>query len=187
MSPDSICDTGSVQSRSGLEDEIKWLQDGFVDGKKYMSKNDDFLQGENDIIVNRDFAHQSLNTEAESAPVEMKKRIEILEGKISKILNRLDNQDLERRDSSQIRKKAFQEMSARIWLLERENKALSDENLTLRLENSEMKEILNKGTYESDIKSLPNSCTVIVRTIRSKKYLDCANWGQKCETWHRGS
>ena len=44
-------------------------------------------------------------------------------------------------------------MSAKIWLLERENKALSDENLALRLENFEIAEFLIKGMYESNIKN----------------------------------
>ena len=44
-------------------------------------------------------------------------------------------------------------MSAKTWLLERENRALSDENVALRLENSEVKEVLNKGPYESDRKN----------------------------------
>eukprot|EP00112_Aurelia_sp_Birch-Aquarium-sp1_P000683 Seg10649.1 transcript_id=Seg10649.1/GoldUCD/mRNA.D3Y31 product="hypothetical protein" protein_id=Seg10649.1/GoldUCD/D3Y31 len=38
-------------------------------------------------------------------------------------------------------------MLAKIWLLEKENKALSDEKLALKLENSEIKEILIKDVY----------------------------------------
>ena len=34
----SICDTGCVQSRSDLEDEIKWSLNGFFDGKKCEQK-----------------------------------------------------------------------------------------------------------------------------------------------------
>ena len=68
-------------------------------------------------------------------------------------LNRLDNHDVERRDSRQIRQKDFQEMSLKILLLERENRALSNENLALRLDNSEIKEILNKGAYECEGKN----------------------------------
>ena len=64
-------------------------------------------------------------------------RLEILEGQILNILIRLDHQDAERRDSQQIKQKDFQEMSAKIWLLKRENKVLSNENAILRLENSE--------------------------------------------------
>ena len=68
-------------------------------------------------------------------------------------LNRLDNHDVERKDSRQIRQKDFQEMSLKILLLERENRALSNENLALRLENSEIKEISNKGAYECEGKN----------------------------------
>ena len=149
----SICDTDSVQSRSDLEEEVKCLHDGLDDGKKCGSKKDD-LQGENDINLKRDLAQQSLNIETEIDSVETKKRLEILEGQISNILDRLDNQDAERWDSRQIRQKDFQEMSAKIRLLERQNKALSDENLALRLENSKInKFFLNKGVYKNDIKS----------------------------------
>ena len=68
--------------------------------------------------------------------------------------NRLDNQDAERWDSRQIRQEDFQEMSAKIRLLERQNKALFDEKLELRLENSKInKYFLKKGVYKNDIKS----------------------------------
>ena len=104
--------------------------------------------------MKRDLAQQSVNIETEIDSVDTKKRLEILEGQISNILNRLDNQDAERWDSRQFRQKDFQEMSAKIRLLERQNKALSDENLALRLENSEINEyFLKKGVYKSDIKS----------------------------------
>ena len=42
---------------------------------------------------------------------------------------------------------------AKIWLLEKENKALSDENLALKLENSEIKEFLIKDVYEKNDKN----------------------------------
>ena len=147
---DSICDTTSVQGRSDLEDVVKWVEDGFMDGEKYESKKDGVFPGENGTNLIRDFAQQhSLNTVTELSSAETKKRLEILEGQILHILNRLDNHDVERGASRQITQKDFQEMSLKILLLERENRALSDKNLALRLENSEIKEILNKGAYES--------------------------------------
>ena len=104
-------------------------------------------QSENDANLKRELAQQSLNVETGTDSAETtKKRLEILEGQISKILNRLDNQDAERWDSRQIRQEDFQEMSAKKRLLERQNKALYDENLELRLENSKINEyFLNKG------------------------------------------
>ena len=99
--------------------------------------------------MKRDLAQQSVNIETEIDSVETKKRLAILQGQISNILNRLDNQDAERWDSRKFRQKDFQEMSAKIRLLERQNKPLSDENLALRLENSEInKYFLNKGVYK---------------------------------------
>ena len=147
-------DTDSVQSQADLEEEVNWLHDGLDDGKKRGSKKDD-LQGENDANLKRELAQQSLNMETKTDSAETtKKRLEILKGQISKILNRLDNQDAERWDSRQIRQEDFQEMSAKIRLLERQNKALYDENLELRLENSKINEyFLNKGIYKNDIKS----------------------------------
>ena len=150
---DSICDTNSVQGQSDIEDVVKWVKERFMDGKKYESKNYRALQSENGTNVKRDIVQHSLNTVAELASTETKKRLEILEGQISNILNRLDNQDVECRASRKITQKDFQEMSAKVWLLERENKALSDENLALRLENSEVKEMFNKGVCESERRS----------------------------------
>ena len=100
-------DTDSVQSQADLEEEVNWLHDGLDDGKKRGSKKDD-LQGENDANLKRELAQQSLNMETETDSAETtKKRLEILEGQISKILNRLDNQDAERWDSRQNRQEDF--------------------------------------------------------------------------------
>ena len=105
---DSICDTNSVQDRSDIEGVARWVENGFMDGEKYESKNDDALKGEKGTYLKRDFAQHSLNTVTELASAETKKRLEILEGQISNILNRLDNQDVEWRDSRQLTQKDFQ-------------------------------------------------------------------------------
>ena len=73
-----------------------------------------------------------------------------LERQISSILSRLDKQDSEGERERHIKDKDFQEILAKIWLLEKENKALSDENLALKLENSEVKEFLIKDVYENN-------------------------------------
>ena len=55
---DSICDTTSVQGRSDLEDVVKWVEDGFMDGEKYEGKKDGVFPGENGTNLTRDFAQQ---------------------------------------------------------------------------------------------------------------------------------
>ena len=66
-------------------------------------------------------------------------------------------------------------MSAKTQLMERQNKALSDENLALRLENSKINNFFsNKGVYKSDIKSKisqfsPKKCNENFYTTEEQK------------------
>ena len=69
---------------------------------------------------------------------EMNKCMLAVENQVEKILKRPAEKDVEGTgtDSSQNR---FLEMSSKIWKLEKENKALHDENVSLRIDNLEIK------------------------------------------------
>ena len=83
------------------------------------------------------------------SPREMKKRILAIENQVENILKRLAEKDVEGTgtDSSQ---NNFLEISSKISKLEKENKALHDENVSLRLENLEIK--MTKIVCEKDDK-----------------------------------
>ena len=83
------------------------------------------------------------------SPEEMHKRILAVENQVENILKRLAEKDVESTgtDSSQNK---FLEMSSQISKLEKENKALHDENVSLRLENLEIK--MTKIVDEKDEK-----------------------------------
>eukprot|EP00112_Aurelia_sp_Birch-Aquarium-sp1_P022963 Seg6662.1 transcript_id=Seg6662.1/GoldUCD/mRNA.D3Y31 product="hypothetical protein" protein_id=Seg6662.1/GoldUCD/D3Y31 len=80
------------------------------------------------------------------SPDEINKRVLAVEKQVEKILKRLAEKDVERTGTDSSQNKKIQEMLARISLLEKENKALHDENVSLRLENLEIKmtKIVNK-------------------------------------------
>lgn len=96
-----------------------------------------------------------LGVERESISNDVKHRVVFIEKQISEILNRLDGQVSEGKEAIQVKGKSFQEMFAKIWLLEKENKALSDENIALKLENSEIKEkFIIRNSHENNPKNM---------------------------------
>ena len=145
-----------IECRNELQAVAEAEQEKLVSSEKGKSCDSDMeSNSDNDSDMESDSDTESIqsgNAELALFSENMKERVGILERQILDILNRLDNQDSEKKDARQIIDKDFQEMLAKIWLLEKENRALSDENLALKLENSEIKEIFIKSVHENNDK-----------------------------------
>ena len=145
-----------IECRNELQAVAEAEQEKLVSSEKGKSCDSDMeSNSDNDSDMESDSDTESIQSgNAESAlfSENMKERVGILERQISDILHRLDNQDSEKKDARQIIYKDFQEMLAKIWLLEKENRAFFDENLALNLENSEIREIFMKSVHENNDK-----------------------------------
>ena len=148
-SDDSESLSSDGESDSDLERGRTRLQSGLV-AQSFGSEKGEPLQNENGFNLTRNTTQKSSIAEKESLSDDTKQRLDFIERQLSSILNRLDKQDSEGKNERHIKDKDFQEMLAKIWLLEKENKALSDENLALKLENSEIKEFFIKDVYEKN-------------------------------------